>query len=276
MTRRFEKVFINGMPLSLRGSLAAASAAPKSIEESILATLGLVFSIVFLSAINIIISGHLLGYALKLTSEDREATAAKKGKTAGQNQGNVFTLGIPINVGVKLSLTVRGPQALAGFAAFGISLGIIGFFLSRQADTVFVHNLGATENHFVACQALATLFSVVICVVSGGLRLVADQFYIHRLSQRGRPVAKTPEQRAKDLTKPPEEAHQEEPEEGDRVLDQEVFETPKIHDKEREKKDEQLTPQLDSGPGNGAEKGPANSAKNNVKEIASRKRKKTK
>ena len=60
MTRRFEKVFINGMPLSLRGSLATASAAPKSVEESILATLGLVFSIVFLSAINIIISGHLL------------------------------------------------------------------------------------------------------------------------------------------------------------------------------------------------------------------------
>jgi hypothetical protein len=263
------------MPLSLRGYLAAASAASKSVEESILAALGLVFSIVFLSGINIIISGHLLGYALKLTSEDREATAAKKGKPAGQHQGNVFTLSIPINVGVKLSLTVRGPQALAGFAAFGISLGIVGFFLSRQADIVFIHNLAATDNHFVACQALATLFSVVLCVVSGGLRLVADQFYIYSVSQRGRTVEKTPEQRAKDLTQSPEEAHPEEPEEGARVLAQEACGTAEISDKEFEKKDKQSTPQLDSGPENGGEKCSASSAQNNVKAIASRKRKKT-
>jgi hypothetical protein len=89
-------------------------------------------------------------------------------------------------------------------------------------------------------------------------------------------MEKTPEQRAKDLTKPTQEPHHEPPEERDRALGQEVLENPNVNNEELEKKDEQLTPQLDSGLGNGGEKGSVNSAKNNVKEIARRKAKKTK
>jgi hypothetical protein len=182
--------------------LAAGSALSKASGQLILEGLGIVLSIAFLSAINIIISGHLLGFALKLPSDQKDNTNTKKGKNVDQKSGNQFGIGVPYNLGVTLYLAVRGPNALAGFTAFAISLGVVGLFLFQLADTVFIHNLGATDNRFVACEALAAVLSVVICVICGGARLLVDQYKLQRVHEELKPNEKTPEQRAEDLVRP--------------------------------------------------------------------------
>jgi hypothetical protein len=138
--------------------------------------LGVLFSTVFISGINIALSGHLLGYILNL--DERGA--------------NMFTLKIPF----MLTIKIKGNKVIAGFAAFSISLMIVGFWFSDTAALVFMDRLKATESNWTACQALATSISLTFCLVIGGIK-----FFIQLI----RVVLKTPKddlnQRAKNLTK---------------------------------------------------------------------------
>jgi hypothetical protein len=119
-------------------------------NKDILELLGIVFSTVFISGMNIVLSGHLLGYVFSL--DDR-----------GSNR---FTLKVPY----ILELKIKGDRVIAGFAAFSISLLFVGFFLSDIANTIFMDNLKATENAWTACQALATSISLSVCLISGGIK----------------------------------------------------------------------------------------------------------
>lgn len=119
-------------------------------NKDILELLGIVFSTVFISGMNIILSGHLLGYVFNLNDHG----------------GNRFTLKVPY----ILELKIRGDRVIAGFAAFSMSLMLVGFFLTDTAKTIFIDNLKATDNSWTACQALATSISLTVCLLSGGIK----------------------------------------------------------------------------------------------------------
>lgn len=114
--------------------------------------LGLIFSTIFISGINIILSGHLLGYLLNL--EDRSE--------------NSFRLRLPWMLDIK----IQGDKVIAGFAAFSISLLLVGFKLSTIATTIFITNLEATDSQWTACQALATSISLTFCIIVGGIKFL--------------------------------------------------------------------------------------------------------
>jgi hypothetical protein len=118
--------------------------------EKYLEYLAIIFSTIFISGINIILSGHLLGYVLNLNYEST----------------NSFRLKIPWMLDIK----IKGDRVFAGFAAFSISLLIVGIWFTDFANSVFINNLRATDSNWTACQALATSFSLSICLIVGGLK----------------------------------------------------------------------------------------------------------
>ena len=120
-------------------------AAQKIDLAGVLVILETVLSTLFISGINIIISGHILGYAFGLS-------------TSGKDH---FTLYLPPVIRLKVS----GKRTFAGFAAFTISLLMVGIFLSEYANQIFIVNLGATESRWTAAQSLAATLSLIFCLL---------------------------------------------------------------------------------------------------------------
>jgi hypothetical protein len=140
----------------------AAPALPAGAER-LISLMGVVFSTVVLSGINIAVSGQLLGYLFNL----------------GKDGSDHFTMKIPSMLEIKL----RGAQVAAGFAAFTVSLLLVGIFLSTAAHRIFVVQLGATENRWIASQALATSLSVTVCLLLGGVKtmvIVGRAYYLRQ------------------------------------------------------------------------------------------------
>lgn len=108
-----------------------------------------------ISGINIIASGQLLGFILGLTPDGTDH----------------FTIRIPL----IFHLELRGRSVTAGFAAFAISLFVVGYFLSDITKKVFIDNLEAATTKFTASQMMATTLSVSICVLVAGVRHVSWQ-----------------------------------------------------------------------------------------------------
>jgi FtsH-binding integral membrane protein len=154
------------------------SAAALGVQQTI-EVVGLVLSTAFLSAINIAVSGHLLGYALNLR---RPAQAH-------------FTLGVPWVFSVK----IRGITVLAGFAAYSLSLLLVGLTLSSVAKTVFIANLEATKSPWTACQAFAGVITVFACLLLASLRIALDTIQIKTDQRRRETAVETPAERAKRL-----------------------------------------------------------------------------
>lgn len=112
--------------------------------EHITNALGTVFSILLIAGINIIVSGHLLGFVFDLDEK---------------GDGH-FKLPVP----PVMNFGVYGNRVIAGFAAFALSfLCVIVFFIDFSIE-VFITKLDATLNPLVAAQSLAALISVAVCV----------------------------------------------------------------------------------------------------------------
>lgn len=118
--------------------------------NKILEYLGIIFSTVFISGINIALSGHLLGYILNLKGSEE----------------NKFIMKVP---GV-LQIKIQGDRVIAGFAAFSVSLIIVGFGFTETAKNVFITNLTATDSVWNACQGLAASISLSFCLVVGAIK----------------------------------------------------------------------------------------------------------
>jgi hypothetical protein len=131
--------------------------------QYVLETLGVVFSTVVISGINIIISGHLLGYVLNF---GEGGSPSSHDVTPGKN--NIFQIWFPW----LLRLGITGNHVIAGFASFTISLLVVGIFLPRQARQIFIDNLQATDSQWIACQSLAAGLAVFVCVLLSGCRLI--------------------------------------------------------------------------------------------------------
>jgi hypothetical protein len=139
--------------------------------------ISLIFSTIFLSAINIAVSGHLLGYALGLSEKESDH----------------FTIPIPYILRIK----IRGSSVVAGFASLCISLLIVGLFISNVAHIIFINNLNATTSHWTACQLMATSVSVVVSLLIALVRTIII-FLKYSGPNSGEPP-ETPEERVKNL-----------------------------------------------------------------------------
>ena len=114
--------------------------------------LKIVLSTLVISGINIAISGHILGYVFNLDE-------------SGDNYFN-----LPLRPVLKLRII--GNRVFAGFAAFTISLLIVGFFMPSTAQLIFIERLQATESVWLANQSLAAGISVIGCLVLGAFRMI--------------------------------------------------------------------------------------------------------
>ncbi len=157
---------------------------PLRIAEKITEVVAAILSTAFLSGINIVVSGHLLGYALSISGEE-EAT----------NDGNVFWLRIPY----IFSIRVRGALVVAGFTAYSVSLALTGTILPKYAKLIFIDNLNATTSQWNACQGLAALVSVVFCLMLAAFRLLFDLWRAKELTNTRKVEVDTPEARVKKL-----------------------------------------------------------------------------
>jgi hypothetical protein len=126
----------------------AIDASANTVAEHLTAIL----SSVFLAAINIGISAHLLTYVLALdgTGDD------------------FFTIQLP----ETFRLSIRGKQVVAGFCAFGVSLLFVSTVLARFSQTVFIQNTGATESKWTAVELMAALLSLIGCLLLAGIKLM--------------------------------------------------------------------------------------------------------
>lgn len=142
--------------------------------------LELLFSTLFLSAINIVISGQILGEIFSLP-------------TSGDDY---FTLRVPS----VMSLKVSGKATRAGFTAFAVSLLIVGVWLPEQATQIFSVNLRATESRWTAALSLAAALSLVSCLFIAGARAL---FLILRgaFVTRAHKPEPTPDERVKMLVR---------------------------------------------------------------------------
>ena len=138
-----------------------------------------ILSTVVISGINIIISGHLLGSILRLSTD-----------------GKIF---FSIRVPLVIHLDVRGKQALAGFAAFTISLFVTGVFFDQLAVEIVIDNMSATQSKWIAVQSFAAALSLAVCLFIGFVRLVGSYIFLAR-SPPEKPK-QSPEERVKQLTK---------------------------------------------------------------------------
>jgi len=139
-----------------------------------------ILSTVFISGINIIISGHILGYVFDFS----------------QSGKNHFTLRVPL----ILRLGIRGNRAFAGFAAFTISMLIVGIFLPKQANQIFIQNMGATNSQWTAIQSLAASISVVSCLILCALRSISVNIRSWFNKMKKASIEPTAEERVRKLT----------------------------------------------------------------------------
>jgi hypothetical protein len=155
------------------------------VVQKIIDVLSLLLSTIFLSGINIAISGHLLGYVFGLNQDGEDD----------------FTLRIPF----MFTIRVKGACVVAGFTAYSLSLAIIGFEFSAAAKRVFIENLSATTSPWNACQGLAAILSVFLCLVCAGVRMIIDfrlaRAAVARVTSTAR--QKTLEERAQSLIEDP-------------------------------------------------------------------------
>lgn len=142
--------------------------------------LSTVLSTVFISGINIIVSGHILGHIFAFR----------------QTGKNYFTLQVPL----MLRLGIRGNRAIAGFAAFTVSLLIVGIFLPDVANRLFIQNMGATDSQWTAIQSLAAAISVVFCLILGALRAIWVSIKSWIQKRKDESAEPTPKERARRLT----------------------------------------------------------------------------
>ena len=145
--------------------------------KKLISGLETLFSLLVISGINIVISGHLLGFVFDL-DEDKPY---------------YFNIPIPkiFQIGVK------GREVIAGFAAFTISLLFVGVFLSDTAREIFIERMEATDSQWTACQSLATGLSVLLCLLLTMIRVVHSQIMIYHDK---RPKVPSLDERAKRLT----------------------------------------------------------------------------
>lgn len=123
-------------------------------------TLGaIILSTVVISGINIIVSGHLLGYTFGLLKEDLD-----------DHKNSWFRIWFPW----VLHLGISGHCVYAGFASVAVFILFVGTCMSSTACTVFITNLGATDNKWVACQSLAASLSVLSCLIFASFRRIYD------------------------------------------------------------------------------------------------------
>lgn len=123
-------------------------------EVDIISVLTLILSVTVTAAINIIVSGHLLGYAFSLAEDDN----------------NHFTINIPFVIYIKL----KGKKVIAGFVGFAISLLIVILFFSDMPRQIFIDKYAVTCDSWSALQAMAALISVPICLVIALIRYIYE------------------------------------------------------------------------------------------------------
>lgn len=152
---------------------------PKVDGIPVIGLLGTILSTIFLSGVNIILSGHILGSAFNL-------------KTTGSN---FFTLNIPN----FLYLEVKGDRAIAGFAAFAVSLIFVGIVLSDLAELLFIKNMRATDDKWTAVQSLAASLSVICCLIIGAFKSMVNSFLSWRKSRETEETQLTPNERVSSL-----------------------------------------------------------------------------
>lgn len=148
------------------------------VLEQITGSLSLLFSVLMLTGINIAISGHLLGFVFNL-------------ETSGRDH---FTLRIPF----ILHLKITGRQVAAGFAAFSLPLLVVGLFLHKAANEIFVMSMQATDKQWLACLALAACVSIITCLFLGAIRMIWLMFDLWR-ENRKKPPGPSPEERVQKL-----------------------------------------------------------------------------
>ena len=153
-----------------------AQANPATNVVEILST---ILSTVFISGINIIISGQILGHVFAFS----------------QSGKNHFTLHVPL----MLRLGIRGNRAFAGFAAFTISMLIVGIFLPKQANQIFIQNMGATESQWTAIQSLAASISVISCLILCALRSIWVTIRSWFIKRKESSIEPTAEERVRKL-----------------------------------------------------------------------------
>jgi len=107
--------------------------------------LALVLSSLFITAINICVSGQLLGYLFSL----------------GQDGDEHMTIVLP----VVFKFSARGSRLLAGFCSFIVWLLLVAVFFRAWSKQVFIDDLQATASPWTAAEILATLFSVTAAVI---------------------------------------------------------------------------------------------------------------
>jgi hypothetical protein len=137
---------------------------PNNAEQfpymDILALLKILFNASFLCAINIVISGHLLGYVFNLSNQGRD----------------FFRVRIPW----LHDMGITGRRVIAGFTALTISIFVVGFFFHKLAKEMFINNMGATDDKWLACLYFSTGFSVTICLLLSSIRLATFSLNKHK------------------------------------------------------------------------------------------------
>lgn len=137
--------------------------------------LKLIFTHVFISGINIAISGHLLSYIFNLN----------------EYGNNRFNIKIPFIFNIE----IKGQGVIAGFAAFSLSLIFVGCWHTDLANDIFIENLKATNNIWTASQSLATSFSLTACIFIASIKYMYLNVRLETVDENG-----NPEERAKRLT----------------------------------------------------------------------------
>ena len=149
------------------------------IVANIIDKLSTIFSTVSISGINIIISGHILGYLFSFNNSGK----------------NHFTLLVP----PILHLGVRGVRTFAGFAAFTISMLVVGYFLPEQATKIVIENMHAPCNQWTATQLLAASLSVVSCLILCAVRSICTIIYLRFSRMKRKAQEPTNEERVRKL-----------------------------------------------------------------------------
>ncbi len=168
---------------SIFGGVTVASSEylDKVDPDKLIKFFGAVFSTVIISGINVVVSGHLLGYILNLEEKDGDK--------------NYFGVSIPPFIKAR----AKGTRAIAGLAAFGVSIVIVGLFLSNQARDIFIVNMAATKSQWTACQALATSISLTFCILLAFIKVTWLKVWLV-VNARDEKRPDPPRKRAENLT----------------------------------------------------------------------------
>jgi len=140
--------------------------------------IAIVLSTVVISGINIIISGHIIGQVFNLSSK-----------------GNYY---FSIRIPLMIHLGVTGDRALAGFAAFTLSLVITGFFFHQMAVELIINNMSATQDKWIAIQCFAAALSLIVCLFIMLVKIIGSYVILTRLPTQRAPQSR--EERARHLT----------------------------------------------------------------------------